>query len=439
MAAFDYMIDQPPALGSVLGGFEAGFALSERERQRQAQEAQMRAQQEAQMRAAQIQERFYNNQNPSLQDVIEFTTTLDPALVGHTKDMLAKLPEQQKQRNLSTGLQMLSALDTGSTDVVAQIAEESAMAMENSGDANTAQLLRRVAEVAKQDPNIARSGIMASLIQYPGGDEAIKSYIAVRKTPAEIAEAEAKARGEKIKADTELEKQKAEIANIYSQIQDRAARLGLDQDKLLSEIQAKQDELSGKKLTETSQKQVTEAQANAVMAEQASVSMNSLADRLEQLGGGYGRFANLAEWWANTTGNQDALSQARTDYVRIRNAAAIKALPPGVATDKDIELALKGFPPETADSQYLASFLRGAAKLQAAEAAFEDVKSQWIDSVGYLGKPRQDIEVGGVKVPAGTTIVQFWNKQGERFINQVQSRNALKKYDKYSGGASGSY
>lgn len=194
MAAFDYMIDQPPALGSVLGGFEAGFALSERERQRQAQEAQMRAQQEAQMRAAQIQERFYNNHNPSLQDVIEFTTTLDPALVGHTKDMLAKLPEQQKQRNLSTGLQMLSALDTGSTDVVAQIAEESAMAMENSGDANTAQLLRRVAEVAKQDPNIARSGIMASLIQYPGGDKAIESYIAARKAPAETAKIEAEAR-----------------------------------------------------------------------------------------------------------------------------------------------------------------------------------------------------------------------------------------------------
>ena len=194
MTPFDYTLQQPPALGSVLGGFEAGFALSERERQRQAQEAQMRAQQEAQMRAAQIQERFYNNQNPSLQDVIEFTTTLDPALVGHTKDMLAKLPEQQKQRNLSTGLQMLSALDTGSTDVVTQIAEESATALENSGDANTAQLLRRVAEVAKQDPNIARSGIMASLIQYPGGDKAIESYIAARKAPAETAKIEAEAR-----------------------------------------------------------------------------------------------------------------------------------------------------------------------------------------------------------------------------------------------------
>ena len=199
MTPFDYTLQQPPALGSVLGGFETGFALSERERQRQAQEAQMRAQQEAQMRAAQIQERFYNNQNPSLQDVIEFTTTLDPALVGHTKDMLAKLPEQQKQRNLSTGLQMLSAPDTGSTDVVTQIAEDAAMAMENSGDTNTAQLLRRVAEVAKQDPNIARSGIMASLIQYPGGDKAIESYISARKAPAETAkiEAEAKEAGSK--------------------------------------------------------------------------------------------------------------------------------------------------------------------------------------------------------------------------------------------------
>lgn len=439
MSAFNYMIQQPPAFDSVMKGYETGFALSERARQQQMKQQQMQAAQEAQMRAQQIQESFYSNPNPSLQDVIQFTTTLDPALVGHTKEMLKAIPEQQQKENLSTGLQMLTALDTGNTDVVMSIAERTAAGMENAGDNNGAQLVRRMAEVAKQDPSIARSGILASLIQYQGGQDAIKSYFDARKGPAELAKAGAEARTAQAVAATEPQTRQAQIDNIYSQVQERAARLGLDQDKLISEIQAKQEELSGRKVSETAQKQITESQANAVMAEQAAVSMSGLADRLEQLGGGYGRFANLAEWWANTTGNQDALSQARTDYMRLRNTAAMKALPPGPATDKDIELAMKGFPPETADSKYLASFLRGTAKLQAAEAAFEDVKSQWIDSVGYLGKPRQDIDVGGVKVPAGTTLVQFWNKQGEKFISQVQSRNALKKYEKYSGGATGGF
>lgn len=200
MAAFDYMIQQPPAMGSVLQGLETGFALSDRQRQMQLQEQEMRAKQEAQMRAQQIQERFYNNQNPSLQDVIQFTTTLDPALVGHTKEMLSALPQEQKKRNLSSGVQILSAIDSKNFDVAERIAEDAAMAMENSGDTNGAALIRQLAQVAKTAPDLARKGIMTGLTQYEGGQDALKSYFEAAAGPATVAKAEAEAKGKTAEA-----------------------------------------------------------------------------------------------------------------------------------------------------------------------------------------------------------------------------------------------
>ena len=135
--------------------------------------------------------------------------------------------------------------------------------------------------------------------------------------------------------------------------------------------------------------------------------MLDLATRLEQQGGGYGKFSDINAWLRNATGNQDAWTQARQEYVRLRNTQAIKSLPPGPATDRDIMLALKGFPPESADSKEIASFLRGMAKMQQYEAVAESAKSEWVNSVGSLGRATKDINIGGIQVPKGTTYVDF--------------------------------
>jgi hypothetical protein len=135
--------------------------------------------------------------------------------------------------------------------------------------------------------------------------------------------------------------------------------------------------------------------------------MLDLASRLEQEGGGRGVFTSASEWFKKATGNQDGWTQARQEYIRLRNTQAIKSLPPGPATDRDIELALKGFPPDNADAATLASFMRGMAKMQQYEAVAESAKSEWVNSVGSLGRATRDIEIGGVQVPKGTTYVDF--------------------------------
>jgi len=163
----------------------------------------------------------------------------------------------------------------------------------------------------------------------------------------------------------------------------------------------------GVQLDASATKIVNDSAVAAVGSEQAAGRMLDLASRLEQQGGGFGAASRAYEWMKQATGNQDAMTQLRNEYTRLRNTQAIKSLPPGVATDKDIELALKGLPPETANASTLASFLRGMAKMSQYEAVAEGAKSEWVNSVGSLGRATRDIDIGGVQVPKGTTYVDF--------------------------------
>ena len=48
-------------------------------------------------------------------------------------------------------------------------------------------------------------------------------------------------------------------------------------------------------------------------------------------------------------GNENKVSELRQQYRAIRNTAALGGLPPGAASDKDIEMAMSGFPTDTAN------------------------------------------------------------------------------------------
>jgi subtilisin family serine protease len=67
--------------------------------------------------------------------------------------------------------------------------------------------------------------------------------------------------------------------------------------------------------------------------------MNDLANRIEGLGG-YGAASRLGEFAKSTIGAEGYETSLRQEYTRVRNSAAIKALPPGPATDKDIAMAI---------------------------------------------------------------------------------------------------
>ena len=82
---------------------------------------------------------------------------------------------------------------------------------------------------------------------------------------------------------------------------------------------------------------------------------------------------------ADILGSQDALDVWRTNVAALRNEIAIGDLPPGVASDKDIALVLKGTPSEFANPEALAQYLRGVEKLANYQKRYKEARIDYIE------------------------------------------------------------
>jgi hypothetical protein len=182
----------------------------------------------------------------------------------------------------------------------------------------------------------------------------------------------------------------------------------------LSSIQARLTDIP-----EGARKLINESATAAAVSKQAATQYLDLASRIEAAQGGKGRLTSATEWFATQLGQQDAWTQIRNDYARVRNSVAIKSLPPGVATDKDIELALKGIPPETANAATLASFLRGTAKLQDIDSSINNAKTDWLSqNNGLLTRAKNTFVAGDYATKPGETFNDF----SQRIVGDVSKK-----------------
>lgn len=206
-----------------------------------------------------------------------------------------------------------------------------------------------------------------------------------------------------------LNKTNWDVANLQSQIKDRAAKLSLDQQVTAATVAEKMSSIS-KNLLEMpadTRKLVNESAALAASSKQAANQMNDLATRIEGLGG-YGAASKFNEFVKSSIGAEGYETSLRQEYTRIRNSAAIKSLPPGPATDKDIQLALSGFPSNTSDSKVVASFLRGMAKLQDIDSAVSNAKTDWLaQNNGTLTRANKTFMAGDFVVRPGESFNDF--------------------------------
>ena len=105
----------------------------------------------------------------------------------------------------------------------------------------------------------------------------------------------------------------------------------------------------------------------AELNNEAAATMNSSLSTAQQMEGltdqSGGWLKGADEWKKKFYGTRDEESALRTQYNRIKNSSVMLSLPPGVASDKDIEIAMSGFPPANATPGEIAEFLRGVAKM----------------------------------------------------------------------------
>ena len=145
-----------------------------------------------------------------------------------------------------------------------------------------------------------------------------------------------------------------------------------------------------KKLSAASEKSLIVSTDKYFELQNAAGEAYTLAMQLEQMpfeGGVQGR---MGETFRNLTGSQTAADELRKRFRAIRGSQVVKNLPPGAASDTDIQLALAGFPDDNWGSDKLQSYLRGMAKITEIEADFHRFRAEYIgennSSAGFISE-----------------------------------------------------
>jgi len=206
-----------------------------------------------------------------------------------------------------------------------------------------------------------------------------------------------------------LEEKTWNIKNLQSEIGTRGAKLNLDTQMTNATVLEKLASINkmNTDIPSDTRKLINESAIVAATSKQSADQFNDLAKRIEGLGG-YGKLSSLSEFAKSAIGAEGYETSLRQEYTRLRNTAAIKALPPGPATDKDIQMALSGFPKDTSNSANIAQFLRGMAKLQDIESSVANAKTDWLtQNNGTLTRSGKTFVAGDFTVRPGETFNDF--------------------------------
>ncbi|EAM5630115.1 phage DNA ejection protein [Salmonella enterica] len=197
-----------------------------------------------------------------------------------------------------------------------------------------------------------------------------------------------------------------------------AERLALDKQKFGFEVQLAQkkaDELinAAPKLSVNMEKAIEKSAGDAAASRNAADSMTTLADTLEKEKPTPGLFGNAENMFSKLTGQDNYLRDMRIRFNQLANAQATKLLPPGPASDKDIEFARKGIPSETDNPMVMARWLRGMAKMESNNAKFNEFRSEWMSANGSPGQSDRNRNIMGMDVKKGESL----NSAAKRFLS----------------------
>jgi hypothetical protein len=256
-------------------------------------------------------------------------------------------------------------------------------------------------------PGVVRKGnAEATTAEAQAAEAPAQQAAATRTAMAGASTAETTAAYAPQVAEVGIKKSLADIANIDSTINERSERLGLDRDKLTSDVQIKLEEMNidRTKLSDGAATQLGKYVADAEGARGVAARAGDLATQFDKSNGASGAFASFGDWIG--TNGQEAV-RLRREYAAIMGSQVVKNLPPGSASDTDIALATKGYPPNNARPSTIASFLRGMEKLQNMSANMDQSKADWLAGNGNLGTLQRDVVVNGVRVAKGTSYGDF--------------------------------
>jgi hypothetical protein len=479
MGPIDYttQVQQPFEAG--MQGFQAGFGIRNALDQRQMQQQAMQAAQAKQAQAQADQQRMNEAMAEAVDDPRKLPALMIqfPQFADKWKHGVEALTQQERQAQISTFSDISNALASGRTDIAVSLIKRDAAARRNSGMEDQAKAAEAMAAVTEQDPQAALFTYLGRLNGIPGGEkvaEGISKLWAEKRlqrgearteqlhgpavqqaqeqarltgaqaTTAQVAAANAPTATGLANAATAAgtaavvagtRNTESMIAERGAQIQLAVRRFGLDaqrlwfdRDKFTSETQMRMAEFSqaSTKLPDDARKLVNESVVASVAAEASGERMLALASKLEDAGGSEGLAGKGWELVKRSFGGEDGITALRKEYDGIKMTEVMKFLPPGAASNYEMQLAMKPFPDSTADAKLVADWLRGRAKLANYAAALESAKSEWVNANGSLGGARKEMSVGGVKVPTGANFDSFARQFVHGKADAIQSQQSMR-------------
>jgi uncharacterized membrane protein len=133
--------------------------------------------------------------------------------------------------------------------------------------------------------------------------------------------------------------------------------------KLLEPISKEDDEELGG-VTRAAEKALYEMQQTASLASTAAFRSQELESQLlANKDYTSGLWSDIRTQVLGVVGSRDDTEEQKTAFLRSRNNEIINGLPPGVASDRDIQIFSAGLPPDNASREEVLAYLRGERKV----------------------------------------------------------------------------
>lgn len=188
-----------------------------------------------------------------------------------------------------------------------------------------------------------------------------------------------------------------------------AQRLALDQQKFELDVQQAYEKsqalINGAPpLSVNMEKSIEKSVNDATASTNSASSMRGLAQQFRDEKPTTGLFGNANNMFAKLTGSDTTLRDLRIRQNALVNSQVLKFLPPGPATDRDVEIVRQGAPTDMDNPAVVARWLDAMANLEEQAAKFNSFKAEWMSANGNPGQSRNGGQILGMDVNKGESM-----------------------------------
>ena len=347
--------------------------------------------------------------NPSSQTLTPLLTALPPQSAEQLRKHFEGMGAERRQETIGFGGQMFSLIMNGRTDLAKELATTRGAAARNAGDQANADLMDRVAQLVEVNPAAARDLLAVSIGATEEGKRAIDSVFAARGAPTAERRAAAEATGAEATAGAAPVLRGAEAARAVAQARNEG----------------------NPPLSEAATVRVNEAFTASDAARTRAGQLTELNDKItaavrDDIAGSGGQIGRAYRTLFEGVGGATEYARLLREFTRLRNAEVVRALPPGPATDRDIQLISRGFPGENGSTEEIQQFLSAASRMAAYEADYNRFRAMFMDANrGSMGRANRTIEIDGVTIPAGADMSSAFRRVITPRIEAQQNTQTL--------------